>query len=137
MKPTSPRRSYRARSGAAVVELAVCLPMMMIIFMGTIEATDLVFLRQKLVTAAYEAARTASAPGQTSSKAVSAGEAILTSRKIQGGAVTISPAVTQDTPTGTEIAVTVTAPFAPNATTTPFVLSGSNGVTVTVRMIRQ
>ena len=43
-----PRRSDRTRKGIAAVELAVCLPMMMILAMGTLETTDLIFLRQRL-----------------------------------------------------------------------------------------
>lgn len=132
------RRSHRARKGLAVVELAVCLPMLVILTMGTIETTDLIFLRQRLLTAAFEAARTASAPGRTSSEGIAAGEANLTSRGIQDGTVTISPAVSAATTPGTEIAVTVTAPFAPNSCVRPFVLRGSvSDVSVTIHLERQ
>ena len=110
----------------------------MILTMGTIETTDLVFLRQRLVTAAFEAARTASAPGRTAAEGVTAGTANLTSRGIQDGSVTVAPVVTSATATGTEIAATVVAPFASNSCVRPFVLAGGvTDVTVTVRMVRQ
>ena len=120
------------------MELAVCLPLIMILVMGTIESTDLIFLRQRLVTAAFEAARTATAPGRTSEEGVAAGTANLQVRGIQGGSVTISPQVNSSTPTGTEVAVAVTAPFSPNTNVTPFVLRGVvTNVTVTIKMVRQ
>jgi Flp pilus assembly protein TadG len=133
-----PRRSDRARKGAAATELAICLPMIVILVLGTLETTELIYLRQRLVTAAFEAARTASAPAKTSAAGITAGTGVLTARGISGGGVTISPTVTAATASGTEIAVTVTAPFTPNSCVTPFVLAGTvTDVTVTVKMVRQ
>lgn len=138
IRSMSSHRSNRARRGAAVVELAICLPMMVIFVVGTMETTGLIFLRHRLATAAFEAARTATAPSQTSEAGISAGEAVLASRGVTGGSVTISPTVTSATPTGTEIAATVVAPLAPNSYVRPFVLAGTvTDVTVTVTMIRQ
>lgn len=131
-------RSNRNRKGSATVELAVCLPVIMILTFGAIEATSLISFRQRLLTAAYEAARTTSGPGQTSVAGITAGSNILTARGITGGAVTLSPgSVTAATPAGTEIAATVTAPFAANSWMRPFILNGIDDVTVTVNMVRQ
>jgi len=132
------RCSHRLRQGAAAVELAVCLPVMVLLTLGTLEATDLVFLRQRLVTAAFEAARTATAPGQTSTAAIAAGTSTLTLRGVTDGSVTISPTVTTATATGTEVRATVTAPFPANCYMEPFLLGATVGnVTVSVTMIRQ
>ena len=120
------------------MELAVCLPMIVVLTFGAIETTSLISLRQRLLTAAYEAARTTSGPAQTSSAGTTAGTNILTARGVTGGTVTISPdPVTAQTPTGTEIAATVTAPFTTNSCMRPFVLTGVGNVTVTVTMTRQ
>lgn len=120
------------------MELAVCLPMLVILTFGAIETTSLISLRQRLLTAAYEAVRTTSGPSQTSSAGVTAGTSILTARGVQGGTVTISPdPVTAETATGTEIAATVTAPFTTNSWMRPLVLGGVRDVTVTVTMVRQ
>jgi len=131
------RRSNRNRKGAATVELAVTLPVIAILTFGTIEATSLISLRQRLLTVAYEAARTASGPGQTSTTGIAAGTNVLTARGINGGSVAISPFVTVTTPTGTEIAATATAPFATNTWMKSFILNGIDNVTVTVKMVRQ
>jgi Flp pilus assembly protein TadG len=135
---TPTRRPDRIRKGIAAVELAVCLPVLMILVMGTLETTNLMSLRQRLMTVAYEAARKASAPAQTSADGVAAGTTVLTARGISGGSVTISPTVTATTATGTEVAATVVAPFSSNSYMKPFVLGGIvTDVTVTVTMIRQ
>jgi Flp pilus assembly protein TadG len=132
-------RSATARKGAAVVELALCLPVLMILTMGTIETTDLIFLKTRLKTAAYEGARTATAPGQTAAAATTAATNILQQRGINSGSVTINPAnIDQTTATGTQVTVTVSAPFGSNSCMKPFVLAGAvANVTASVTMIRQ
>jgi Flp pilus assembly protein TadG len=130
-------RSNRHRQGAAVVELAVTLPVIAILTFGAIEATSLISFRQRLLTAAYEAARTACGPAETSTTGAAAGTSVLTARGINGGSVTISPTVTTATPTGTEITATATAPFASNTWMKPFILNGIDNVAVTVTMTRQ
>lgn len=136
--PVVSRGAQRVRKGAAAVELAVCLPVLMLLTMATLEATDLVFLRQRLVTAAFEAARTATAPGQTSAGGIASGTNILTARGITGGNVSISPTVLSNTATGTQVNATVTAPFATNSYMEPFLFGSSvSNVTVTVTMVRQ
>jgi Flp pilus assembly protein TadG len=133
------RHSTRNRKGTATVELAFSLPMIVLLVFGTIETTSLISFRQRLLTAAFEAARTTSAPLHTSTSGIAAGKAILDARGVNGATITVSPdPVTSKTPTGTEIAATVTAPFASNACMQPIILRGVvTDVTVTVRMIRQ
>ena len=50
------QKARTKREGAAVVEFAVCLPLIVLIVLGTIEAGSLLFLKQTLVQAAYEGA---------------------------------------------------------------------------------
>lgn len=55
MKPFKRRPTRkRKRRGAAVVEFAVCLPVIIIIVFGAIEAASLLFLKQALIQSAYE-----------------------------------------------------------------------------------
>jgi Flp pilus assembly protein TadG len=112
----------RPRKGAAVVELAVCLPVMILLTFGSIELTNVIFLKQVLKTAAYEGARTATAPGKDGTAATTASNNVLTSRGISGGSVTVSPAVTTSTATGTNITVSVTAPIGSNTYMKQFLL---------------
>lgn len=126
------------RLGTATVEFAVCVPVMMILVLGAIETSDMIFLRQVLKTAAYEGARTATAPGQVAAAGITAATQVLTQRGIQSAAVTVSPSVVSTTATGTSVTVTVTAPMASNSCTNPIIIRPSLGnMTVTVNMIRQ
>lgn len=47
------------RKGAAIVELAVCIPIIVLIVLGTIESASLMFLKQTLVQASYEGLKVA------------------------------------------------------------------------------
>ncbi|GIW98610.1 MAG: hypothetical protein KatS3mg111_1943 [Pirellulaceae bacterium] len=128
----------KKRTGAATVELAIFLPLLVILTFGAIELTSLIYLKQRLLTAAYEAARIASGPRQTSTAAINTGMAVLSARGITNGSIAISPdPVTINTPSGTEISATASAPFAENASLPPFVLPNFDDVTVTVVMMRQ
>jgi Flp pilus assembly protein TadG len=117
-----PRRVTQRRKGSATVELAVCLPVLMIIAMGSIEATNAIFLKQHLTSAAYEGARAAIAPGQTSAGATTAAQSVLTAFGISGATVTITPTVTTSTSSGTQITVTVSAPLSSNSWMSPFIV---------------
>ena len=52
------RRPQESR-GVAAAELAVCLPVIVLIVIATIEACSALFLKQSLTAAAYEGVRTA------------------------------------------------------------------------------
>ncbi|MCA9165038.1 MAG: pilus assembly protein, partial [Planctomycetales bacterium] len=54
----------RTLSGVATLEMAVCLPMLVIITFCSIEAANFIYLKQSLTEAAYEAVRVATATGQ-------------------------------------------------------------------------
>jgi Flp pilus assembly protein TadG len=128
----------RRRKGTAAVELAVCLPMMLILTFGAMEVTDVIYLKQIMKSAAFEGARTATAPGQTSAAGTASASAVLQARGINSGTVTVTPTVTASTATGTQVIVTVTAPIGSNSYMKPFVL-GTKVTTISgsVTMIRQ
>jgi Flp pilus assembly protein TadG len=133
------RRTGRSRSGAALIELAVCVPVLMVLAIGTIETTDVVFLRQIAKSAAYEGARSATAPGQTAATAFNAANQSLQMRNITSGQVSVSPTVTVSTQTGTEVTFTVKVPVGANSCLMqPFVLQRAGAFVVeSVTMIRQ
>jgi Flp pilus assembly protein TadG len=118
----SQRRDGRSRRGMATVELAVCLPVLVVIVFGFMEATNAIFLKERLTSAAYEGARRVTAPTQTSATGIAAANAVLTQFGISGSSVTVTPTVTSSTATGTKVTVTVSAPFSSNSCMKPFII---------------
>src|ERR1700755_771469 len=80
------------RRGVAAAELAVCLPVVVLIVMATIESCSALFLKQSLTGAAYEGVRTAIEKGSTSATVQARCDQILADRRIQGAQVTMNPA---------------------------------------------
>jgi Flp pilus assembly protein TadG len=120
------------------VELAVCLPFLMIVVLGAIEATNAIFLQQRLTSAAYEGARMATTPGQTSAAATTAAQNVLTNFGISGSTITITPTVSGTTTTGTQVTVSVSAPLGSNTCMNPFIVGNTiTNLGATVVMVHQ
>lgn len=68
---------HEIRSGATTVEFAVVLPIIFLLFLGSIEITRLNFLRHTAANAAYEAARTSIVPGATPQNGAQAATQLL------------------------------------------------------------
>lgn len=103
------------RRGAALVEFAVILPVLVLIFFATIEACGMINLEQSLKVAAYEATRVALVPGTTAGNVSASGQQVLADRRIKGGTVTVTPSDIAGAPYGTYIRVTVSAPAKGNS----------------------
>jgi len=103
---TSKLRHLRRR-GAAVVELAVCLPVITLIVMGSMAATSMIFLRTAAVQAAYETIREAVKTRGDVDNALEKGRAVLEFRNITPESVTFSPGNVANQEPGTPITVTV------------------------------
>ena len=105
----------RFRAGAAAVEFAVCLPVLITVVLGSIEASNLIHVQHALKTAAYEAARTAGKDSAaTSSELTSLAQTILDVYHVKDGQVSITPDDLATVSTGGQVTVTVTAPMAVN-----------------------
>lgn len=128
-------RSRRGRRGAALVEFAICLPVIVAIVFGTIEACEMVYLKRNVTQAAYEGARTAIVPETTAAQAEVAIQQVLDDRSITGTAISISPTTTAAAAPGTYIAVEVTAPVKGNVFSS-FLTSGSS-VSAHVEMMKE
>lgn len=111
--PGSLQRSRRR--GVAATEFAVCLPIIVLLVLGTIEACSMVFLKQSLAVAAYEGARTAIIPNATADQVKAACEQVLKDRDIDGGTVTIKPSNIDSLAPGDFVDVTVSAPCNANS----------------------
>jgi hypothetical protein len=103
------------RGGIAATELAVCMPVIVLIVLATIEACAMIFLQQSLSVAAYEAARVALAPGATAEDATSQANDILADREVRGATVTVTPGDLASAAEGTWIRIEARAPFNPNS----------------------
>lgn len=106
------RRNAR---GVAATELAVCLPIIVLMVLATIEACSALFLKQSLTVASYEGVRAAIAAGATSTSIQTACNQILTDRKIKGATITITPSNISALKPGDFIDVTVSAPCSSNS----------------------
>ena len=105
----------KLRQGAALVEFAVCLPLLLILILGSMEATSAIFVRQALTTSAYEGIREAIRIRSTTAGATSRAQAVLTARQIRNSTIRFTPANVQTAPRGTSIAVEVSAPYKVNS----------------------
>jgi Flp pilus assembly protein TadG len=105
------------RCGAALVEFAVVLPIILLIFAAMIEISRVLLLQHSADTAAYEGARNAMVPGATSDEATQAAQALLTAAGLKSSKITVTPTeITEATPL---ITVQVEIPIAPNAWISP------------------
>lgn len=118
------------RSGAAAVELALSLPVLLLLLFGTIESCTMIFLQQSLEIAAYEGARVAILPKVNATDVQATVNEILTTRRVRDATVRISLLQYsesggewenldfpnhQDAPYGTFIRLDVAAPCRSNA----------------------
>ena len=113
MKPEpKPKRltASRRRHGAAVVEFAVFLPVIILIVLGSIEAASMLFLRQALIQSAYEGVKIAVRNDGTKEAAILAIENVAASRRINELSVEFSPKNISKVDQGEIISVTISAP---------------------------
>ena len=80
--------------GAAAVEAAICLPLIILLMLGTLEVCAGFYLKESLTVAAYEGARTGVKRRATESDVEDEVRAILAARDVtldNGGSITIVP----------------------------------------------
>ncbi len=82
----------KRRRGVAVVELAVCLPVLVLILLSTIEACVMLQLKQNVTITAYEAHRIGIMPGIEASAVQFQCEMLLDDRHITDYTITMDPA---------------------------------------------
>lgn len=106
------------KRGAALVEFAMVLPILMMFFYGMIELSRVLLLQHTVDTASYEGARSAIVPGASSQDAIDCASKLLATGKLKAATITVTPTViTEDTPV---ITVLVEVPIRENAWMTPF-----------------
>lgn len=130
------KRGFIQRKAAAAVELAVCLPVIVILALGSMEAASMIFLRQALVQSAYETVKEAARAQGSEALALTRSREVLAFRNIQDETVTIEPAGTEALDRGTEITVTVSAPGDTNSIF-PFGPFRNREVSVSATMVKE
>jgi len=112
---TQPRQRRTAHRGVAATEFAVCLPLIMVLLLGTLEASTMIFLKQTLSIAAYEGARTAITSNATVADVEGACNRILTQRSVADSSVAVSPSPLASQSVQSWITITVSAPASSNS----------------------
>lgn len=134
-RPIAVRRCNKNR-GVAAVEFAVCVPVILLLFFGTLECADMLFLKQTLSVSAYEGARRAIQFDATSDEALARSNDILTFRQIDTASVNLNPSDVSNVLPGTPIEVTVSAPCSSNSVL-PLRFFDGRSLAVTTTMIKE
>lgn len=103
------RTVQNVRRGAATVELALCLPLLLMIILGSLEACGMIFVSQSLHEAAYEGARVAVGKEATAALVTSRCQQIITARQVRDASIRISPSDPGTAVRGSSLTITVTA----------------------------
>ena len=109
---TSNRKTRQARKGALTVEVALCLPILLLTLFGCYELAHANMLLHATESAAYEGARVGIIPGATEDKIRDAASGVLRTVGISNFTLTVTPAVIT---TETEfVTVNIDVPFRGN-----------------------
>ena len=131
---TGPNASTRRR-GVAAVEFAVCLPILTLLLLGSIELSNFIYLKQSLTVIVYETSREAIRPNSTNESARAVANNIIDSRDLTDVAVSL-PANVENIPRGERITVTVSAPSSANRVVIPRFAKGLT-ITATCTAVRE
>ncbi|QDT09243.1 TadE-like protein [Planctomycetes bacterium K23_9] len=112
-QPPTSRRS--ARMGAAVVELAVCIPILVIVVVATTDACTMFHVQQNLKVAAYEGARVGIVPQAEAENVSYQCESLLDAQGVNGFSIAMEPSDPGTLKAGDYFTVTISADFKDNA----------------------
>jgi Flp pilus assembly protein TadG len=115
------RRPMRRRA-TTTVEFAVTLPLVMLLFFGSIEFARVNMLRHSAAQAAYEGARRGIVPGATADDVRTVAGQILDSTFASSYTITVTPStITRNT---TEVTVDISLPLTANSWVMPMYFAG-------------
>jgi Flp pilus assembly protein TadG len=117
-----PRR-HTHRRGLAVSELAICLPILVLIVFGSLQMCNVIYLKHALVTAAYEGSLEMAKSTTTNDNVTARIQQVLEARRINNAEIEILPVGTNvaATPHGATLTIHLTANTASNLSVTGFV----------------
>jgi hypothetical protein len=99
------------RGGGAATDLAVCLPLIVLLALAMIESCAMISLRQSCSVAAYAGARTALLDDASATDVRRASQLILLERRVKGGTIMVRPNDFQSLPPGESVEVIIEAPM--------------------------
>lgn len=102
-----------ARRGVTTVEVALTLPIFLLVMVMSIEAARLNTLRNTMENAAYEGARRGIVPGATVSDVQAASSVILNAVGAKNVSITTNPSTISDSTTS--LTVTIDVPLSSNS----------------------
>ena len=126
----------RSRTGAALVEFTVLMPVLMVVVFGTIEAASMIFLKQALVQASYESAKVLARRDGTEVGAIRVANEVANGRRIDNLDIQFEPANIESVPRGTFVRVIISAPADANSLT-GFNLAGNRRVSAFAVMVKE
>jgi hypothetical protein len=127
------------RAAAALVELAICLPLMAFLVGATVESCDLIFLRNTLATAGYSGTLEVSRAGCTEASIRNQVSQVLTAGKIKDFTISITKSNGDAFATsvkGDLIRVQVSAVSASNLRIGRFIPTSANSINLQAVAIR-
>ena len=136
MKKNLTRQRAPRRKGISILELAIILPVFMILFAGLVNATSLMFAKQSLRIACYEGCRVGVVPGADAENVQAQVMEILSARRIQDYNIQLFPSDPADLGEGDYFMVRVTATTASNLPI-PWMAIGTGQMESEVAMMAQ
>jgi Flp pilus assembly protein TadG len=124
-----------SRRGVATVELAICLPVILLLVVGAIEGSNFIFLKQAVTSAAFESAQVMTRVGGTKIKAESRATEVLSARSIDQSTISFTPANPDTVARGEQVTVSITAPVSANSVGLRWFFD-SESVTASICMLR-
>jgi len=134
--PSRRKAIHSRRRGVAAVEFAVCVPLLVLLFLGSVECANMVYLKQTLKVSSYEGIRKAIQFDSNNSQVIERCNHILNARQIQDATITIDPSDVSLVPKGSAIDVTVSAPCNSNSSLPLTIFSGQT-ISVSTKMIKE
>jgi Flp pilus assembly protein TadG len=114
--------SLNARKGAALVEFAVMVPILFVLFFACVEFSRVAMIRHTIDNAVYEAARTAIVPGGTAANAQAEARRMLSAMGIINSSIEVTPqTLTRSTP---QVSVRINVPIDSNSYVPPQFFAG-------------
>jgi Flp pilus assembly protein TadG len=112
-----PQTRRRGRSGAVVVEFAICVPILFLFFFAALEFSRVNMIRQTIENATYEGSRRGIVPGATANDCRNAAQLVLNTVSTNDATITVVPSVI--TPDTSKVTVTISVPVDSNSWITP------------------